>query len=287
MGDRLPAMQISPPPPSNNIIRLSLLQHSGWAQGFQTAFRSNSSESSAIRSFATSVPVHGTLWHEWIPEQFCSAELCTQVQCKSKGKEVATEQWDDAAFDRVFDQVSNALYAEAGSNGCGERFLYANGTSTPYQRGASTGNASVTELLGGRVVEGDLDHDLAYQQELAEIENAHAENLQRIRQRQEEALSRPEVLQRLESDPIAEEMLREDLDSAMASDSEMEQQKQQQDDDALAKTAQELLEKVEHNNTDKFRNSQFLTLMRKLRDREMKSGRQRHGGNEMCVLPHQ
>jgi hypothetical protein len=42
------------------------------------------------------------------------------------------------------------------------------------------------------------------------------------------------------------------------------------DDDALAATAQELLEKVEHNQTDKFRNSQFLSLMRRLRDREVK-----------------
>ncbi|KAK6443372.1 hypothetical protein LTR95_000198 [Oleoguttula sp. CCFEE 5521] len=40
------------------------------------------------------------------------------------------------------------------------------------------------------------------------------------------------------------------------------------DDDALAATAQDLLEKVENNKSDKFQNSQFLNLMRKLRDRE-------------------
>ena len=47
-------------------------------------------------------------------------------------------------------------------------------------------------------------------------------------------------------------------------------QNAREDDDALAATAQELLEKVEHNQSDKFRNSQFLGLMRKLRDREVK-----------------
>ena len=47
-------------------------------------------------------------------------------------------------------------------------------------------------------------------------------------------------------------------------------QSTKEDDDALAATAQELLEKVEHNQSDKFRNSQFLGLMRKLRDREVK-----------------
>jgi hypothetical protein len=44
----------------------------------------------------------------------------------------------------------------------------------------------------------------------------------------------------------------------------------QHDDDALAATAQELLEKVEHNQSDKFKNSQFLGLMRKLADRQVR-----------------
>jgi len=48
------------------------------------------------------------------------------------------------------------------------------------------------------------------------------------------------------------------------------QQSTRESDDALAATAQELLEKVENNQTDKFKNSQFLSLMRRLRDREVK-----------------
>ncbi|USW47520.1 hypothetical protein Slin15195_G008390 [Septoria linicola] len=42
------------------------------------------------------------------------------------------------------------------------------------------------------------------------------------------------------------------------------------DDDALAATAEELLEKVKHNQSEKFKNSQFLALMRKLKDREVR-----------------
>lgn len=49
-----------------------------------------------------------------------------------------------------------------------------------------------------------------------------------------------------------------------------EQAQQREDDDAMAATAHELLEKVAHNQSDKFKNSQFLGLMRKLRDREVK-----------------
>ena len=63
------------------------------------------------------------------------------------------------------------------------------------------------------------------------------------------------------------EALREALDRQ---EEVIDNNAKQEEDDALAATAHELLEKVEHNQTDKFRNSQFLGLMRKLRDREVK-----------------
>ena len=186
--------------------------------------------------------------------QFSQPTFAPNVQ--SKGKEVATEQWDDDAFERIFDQVSNALVAEEEMMDV-EQDAYTKETAAPYERGASTGNVSETEAYEVRQNQGELHH--------MEQVSPPFETLQ------------PLPFERLESDPVAEEMLREDTDSAVyASDSEMEQQKQQQDDDALAMTAQELLEKVEHNQTDKFRNSQFLNLMRKLRDREM-----RVEGNDM------
>ncbi|TKA81476.1 hypothetical protein B0A55_02937 [Friedmanniomyces simplex] len=49
-----------------------------------------------------------------------------------------------------------------------------------------------------------------------------------------------------------------------------EEQRAHDEQDALAATAQELLSKVDDNKSDKFRNSQFLGLMRKLRDREVR-----------------
>ncbi|KAF2686526.1 hypothetical protein K458DRAFT_298011 [Lentithecium fluviatile CBS 122367] len=54
---------------------------------------------------------------------------------------------------------------------------------------------------------------------------------------------------------------------------ESEQQEDQalrNDDDEMADTAGRLLERVADNTSEKFQNSQFLTLMRKLRDREVK-----------------
>jgi hypothetical protein len=43
----------------------------------------------------------------------------------------------------------------------------------------------------------------------------------------------------------------------------------QQDPDALARTAAELLDRVKENRSEKFQNSQFLQLMRQLRDKEV------------------
>lgn len=69
------------------------------------------------------------------------------------------------------------------------------------------------------------------------------------------------------NDPVAEEMLREDQ---QVPDQQQDDIRAQNNDDALAATAEELLQKVSNNTTDKFRNSQFLGLMRRLRDREVK-----------------
>ncbi|KAK0252379.1 hypothetical protein LTS09_012497 [Friedmanniomyces endolithicus] len=62
----------------------------------------------------------------------------------------------------------------------------------------------------------------------------------------------------------------QDVMSSLEEQAQAEDQRAQEEQDALSATAQELLSKVEDNKTDKFRNSQFLGLMRKLRDREVK-----------------
>lgn len=49
-----------------------------------------------------------------------------------------------------------------------------------------------------------------------------------------------------------------------------EQQPQRNDEDEMAETAGRLLERVADNTSEKFQNSQFLELMRRLRDREVK-----------------
>jgi hypothetical protein len=82
--------------------------------------------------------------------------------------------------------------------------------------------------------------------------------------------------------PMSEEPIWQDLEDAgyMQSpepervDQKPEEQKQEEpkghDDDEMAATAGRLLERVADNTSEKFQNSQFLGLMRRLRDREVK-----------------
>jgi len=66
---------------------------------------------------------------------------------------------------------------------------------------------------------------------------------------------------------LEQERIGADLIHDPASDTQ--QDMQQDDPDALARTAAQLLESVKDNQSDKFQNSQFLELMRQLRDREV------------------
>lgn len=66
-------------------------------------------------------------------------------------------------------------------------------------------------------------------------------------------------------------MEQERLGADLIHDPRQNDQSQAQDDpDALARTAGQLLDSVKDNRSDKFQNSQFLELMRQLRDREVK-----------------
>lgn len=151
---------------------------------------------------------------------------------QSKGKEPMTEQFDEAAFERAFDMAKEDMMVDA----------------TP---------ASAVENAQAERADESLSFDQS--QTAADMS------------RESHQLHQNEVLHGLNDQHqpldmhdrfLPEEVLREGQQES--------QQSTRESDDALAATAQELLEKVENNQTDKFKNSQFLSLMRKLRDREVK-----------------
>ncbi|KAK3708917.1 hypothetical protein LTR37_011247 [Vermiconidia calcicola] len=237
-------MQISSPPPfQQQHVPQTGPSTANWAQGFQhhisqAAPPRTQNAAQSPQAFQHMARYGGMNAYQ---SNYAQPQYAPAVQ--SKGKEAVTEHFDDAAFEQAFDMVREALTAETAV--MNEMDTDA---SLAYEYGASTGNYEDS----GRQLMGERNVLLEQESELHHMEH----------------FSPQDVLQRLESDPLAEEMLRGDQDSAMHE--EAEEQKPHNDDDALALTAQELLEKVEHNQTDKFRNSQFLSLMRKLRDREVK-----------------
>ncbi|KAK5696260.1 hypothetical protein LTR17_024365 [Elasticomyces elasticus] len=115
---------------------------------------------------------------------------------------------------------------------------YANGPSGAWGAARLQAEREALEIARERVVSSDNGYEIDYNEEQGE--NGDYEELMRMEERAMEAAAKEE------------------------------EQRAKAESDALAATAQELLSKVEDNKSDKFRNSQFLTLMRKLRDREVK-----------------
>ena len=162
---------------------------------------------------------------------------------QSKGKQVATEQFDEAAFERAFDQAAQDMMGEVADMQPDE--------AAAYETGASTGN-----------YEDQVER--ARREAMTAIHGHQRRFSQDLEGRITDDMSNTEVFQRLDDIPMEEEV------PALQDVEKQLEGQQGNDDDALAATAQELLEKVEHNQSDKFRNSQFLGLMRRLRDREVK-----------------
>ena len=133
---------------------------------------------------------------------------------QAKGKEPAVERFDEAAFERAFDQARDDMMADAG-------------------RQDETSVETTLNHAEETVIQGMSDDDFV------------REEFMKVFAKERETTTTLNEEQKKEQDQRAE-------------------------DDALAATAKELLEKVEHNHSEKFRNSQFLGLMRKLRDREVR-----------------
>ena len=160
---------------------------------------------------------------------------------QSKGKEAVTEQFDDAAFERAFDQAREDMMVDTEDVRAVEEI--------PYQTGASTGS---------------------YEEH---VDQVRKEAMAAIREHQENVAKghdNDDMTYFEDKFDFGDEPMNEVTIQQQEEKQEQTQERQQEDDDALAATAQELLEKVEHNKTDKFRNSQFFGLMRRLRDREVK-----------------
>lgn len=234
-------MQISQSPAIYQQQHVSMAgpSNANWAQGFrehlsQAAPRAQPSTHSP-QAFQHMARYGMSSFHNNYPQTSFAPNVI------SKGKEPVVEDFDEAAFERAFNQASLDMVAET------EAVEETVETQQPaYETGASTANFS-SDAQSYMDVQ-DLSHTLSQDNEARALEDAN----------------RAAELERLENEPVV------DQDITMLEQEEQIAANAQADDDALAATAKELLEKIQHNQTDKFKNSQFLNLMRKLRDREMR-----------------
>lgn len=157
---------------------------------------------------------------------------------QSKGKEPVTEQFDEAAFERAFDMAKEDMMADSEPQMSGLE---------KDKEGTEAAIAARAEVLNNFQAKHEAEARLAERSE--EPHQVNQDDVQDFSTEYQERVLPQETILETQQEPT---------------------QNSREDDDALAATAQELLEKVENNQTDKFRNSQFLGLMRRLRDREVK-----------------
>nr|POF18083.1 hypothetical protein CFP56_13494 [Quercus suber] len=206
---------------------------SNWAQGFQQHFAQVAPRAQSSSPSPSAFQQRARYGATGVHRDFSQPAYLTSAR-STHGKEAMVDDFDQAAFDRAFDQAQHDIMAEVDQQ--------------DTAMGGSFDEMMHTDLgvIDGQVFQHETPSD---------------------------RVAEPSLLFR--DDTMLDELRGEtwaDLPAQEAQHGVTHDQEhtQQGDDDALAATAQELLEKVEHNQTDKFKNSQFLGLMRKLRDREMK-----------------
>ncbi|PPJ56341.1 hypothetical protein CBER1_00725 [Cercospora berteroae] len=231
-------MSISQPPTLQQQNFGSQPSTANWAQGFQQHIaqaaprQQNSSPSPQAFQQRARYGLTG------FQSQFAQPNYVAPTY-QSKGKApVQAEQFDEAAFAAAFDQAHDDLMADVAEAEATEQEQ----EQTPSAQDlldeleAEKFEAAVEEAATNILKEDGHDLDIEEMHPMASMHGADIEH--------------------------------ETMHAPM--EEQQEQINQINDDDALAATAEELLEKVKHNQSDKFKNSQFLALMRRLKDREVK-----------------
>jgi hypothetical protein len=225
-------LQISTPPVHQQQHFQQGPSSSQWAQGFREHIAQSAPRAQSSAQSPLAFQQRARYGLTGFQSSFAQQNYAPVVQ--SKGKEpMMAEQFDEAAFDRAFDLAREDMMADV---------------EDTAQQEATDQRAAEVEAI----VEQEATSML---KEIEATTNLHD-------YLSNQSSHPPDI----EHEPV-EEMIEQDEQIQQQPE---EQQAPYNDDDQLAATAQELLEKVEHNQSDKFKNSQFLGLMRRLRDREVR-----------------
>ncbi|SMY19773.1 unnamed protein product [Zymoseptoria tritici ST99CH_1A5] len=225
-------LQISTPPAYQQQHFQPGPSTSNWAQGFQQHVAQSAPRAQTSAQSPLAFQQRARYGLTGFQSSFAQQNYAPVVQ-QSKGKErVMADLFDEAAFDRAFDMAKEDMMLDAEEN------AQAEAEDQRAEEVEAIVEQEATSMLR-EIEETEKLHDYLANHSLHQPDIEHESMEQMVEQR--------EQVQQAE-----------------------QQQAPYNDDDQLAATAQELLEKVEHNQSDKFKNSQFLGLMRRLRDREVR-----------------
>lgn len=150
-----------------------------------------------------------------------------------------------------------------------------------YQNPMFAGNAGPSNFTGAfaepqheqiqaETQQTELFDEEAFARAFEEASRVEEQMRQELEPVQADDLTKDEIGESLETD-LPQEQIKIGADLIHdPRDQEQLDRQEQEDPDALAKTAAQLLESVRDNQSEKFKNSNFLELMRQLRDREAK-----------------
>lgn len=223
-------MSLASPPPMQQ-HHAPAPSTTNWAQGFQAHVAQNAPRAQNSSPSPYAFQQRARYGANGLQSNFAQPGFAPAGAMQGKGKERVIEQFDEAAFERAFDMAREDMLAD----------------EAPAQ--TFNGNQMDTEEIVDLIDKTQGAHQ--FDRSNSERSGLHND------------------LQNLQPADGLQTLLQDNILESEAQKEELKDETKE-DDDALAATAQELLHKVEHNQTDKFKNSQFLNLMRKLRDREVK-----------------
>lgn len=220
-----------------------------------------------VHSMFGGVPRYGAFNQSHFEPSFAERPDMTVAEGKQRAQD-GPQQFGDAAFDQAFEQLDQEVALTA-------------------EQHAQADETAAAEALREREAE----------RIAAEIEQEHAEQVQQFEQIDAEELkqSRRNLFSMYEpghDDPLADqhdildqieaeaqERFQQELQNIPEQTQDMRPQDPVLDADELSRTAAQLLDSVSHDQSDKFQQSNFLELMRRLRDKEV-----RVEGNEMVEV---
>ncbi|KAF2094573.1 hypothetical protein NA57DRAFT_80375 [Rhizodiscina lignyota] len=193
-----------------------------------------------MRSAFSSMPMYGmhnpsTSFYE---PSFDERPAMTVAEGKQREQVQAEVQWDDAAFERAFDAVHQE-------------------TMSTEDDFADAFSADLQEI-GQRLDAQNLDTKESLEADIQRFKDqVHDDPL----------ADQHDILDAIEAEALARQRFEDDR---LLEEEKQDMRPPDADEDELSRTAGQLLESVSHETSKKFQESNFLALMRRLRDREVR-----------------